>query len=92
VEYTFPLGKYVLDDAIDSDKQLFIKFVLRLRTKKEARMLKYISTKTAICRSGIQEKCPAPLRIDSSSAEILKFDMLDGYFPESTIVFLQKVA
>jgi len=80
LEYTFPLGKYVLDDAMDSDKKLFMKFVLRLRTKTDARMLKYISTKTAIRRSCIQEKCPAPLRIDSSLGEILKFDMLDGLF------------
>ena len=40
-------------------------------------MLKYISTKTAIRRNGIQAQCPAPVQVDSSLAEILKFDVLD---------------
>jgi len=78
LEYTFPLGEYVLDNAMDTDKLLFMKFVLRLRTSQQARMLKYISTKTIIRRNDIEIKCPAPLHVDSSLAKILKFDMLDG--------------
>jgi len=63
---------------MDTDKLLFMKVVLRLRTSQQARMLKYISTKTAIRRNDIQAKCPAPVQVDGSLAEILRFNMLDG--------------
>jgi len=63
---------------MDTEKSLFMKFVLRLRSGQQACMLKYISTKTAIRCNDIGIKCPAPLQVDSSLAKILKFDMLDG--------------
>jgi len=68
----------VLDDAINTQKQLFMKFVLRLRTATQSRMRKHVSTSTAIVRRGVQEKCKATVHVDSSLADILRFDMLDG--------------
>jgi hypothetical protein len=97
LEYTFPLGAYVLDDAIDTQKQLFMKFVLRMRTATQSRMRKYVSTSTAIVRSGVQEKCKPPVHVDSSLADILRFDMLDGLlhtdsqFDQTDTSFLQDI-
>jgi len=78
LEYTFPLGANVVQDAIDTQKKLFMKFVLRMRTASQSRMRKYVSTSTAIVRNGVQERCKPPVRVDSSLADILRFDMLDG--------------
>ena len=74
----------MLDRAVDTDKQLFMKFVLQLRTATQDRMQKYISTRTSMRGDSVKEKCPAPVRVDSSLAQILKIDMLDGLLASDT--------
>ena len=61
-----------------TQKSLFMKFMLRLRTAGNSRVFKYISTKSAIRRENFVEKCQVAVRLDVNLGELLKFDMLVG--------------
>ena len=80
LEYTFPLGMHVLEEAVGTQKSLFMKFMLRLRTAGNSRVFKYISTKSAIRRENFVENCELPVHLDVNLGEHLKFDMLVGLF------------
>jgi len=78
LEYTFPLGIDVLEQAIGTQKSLFMKFVLRLRTSDNAVTFRYISTKSSIRRENLIEKCQTPMQLDVNLADLLHFDILQG--------------
>jgi len=78
LEYTFPLGMHVLEEAVGTQKSLFMKFMLRLRTAENSRIFKHISTKSAIRRENFVENCQVAVYLDVNLGQLLKFDMLVG--------------
>ena len=78
LEYTFPLGMHVLEEAVGTQKSLFMKFMLRLRTGDNSRMFRSISTRSVIRREDFLEQCQVPVRLDVNLAQLLKFDVLQG--------------
>ena len=78
LEYTFPLGMHVLEEAVGTQKSLFMKFILRLRTGDNSRMFRSISTRSVIRREDFLEQCQVPVRLDVNLAHLLKFDVLQG--------------
>ena len=78
LEYTFPLGANHLEKAVNTNKLLFMRFILRMRTATNTSIMAYVSTKSAIRRENIVEKCAASVQLEVNLGELLKFDMLDG--------------
>jgi len=78
LEYTFPLGMHVLEEAVGTQKSLFMKFMLRLRTGDNSRMFRSVSTRSVIRRGDFVEQCRVPVRLDVNLAQLLKFDVLQG--------------
>jgi len=79
LEYTFPLGINGLDDALESNKFLYMQFTLRLRDAKNQRVLRFISTRTKILQDKFIEKCATSIKLQVSLAEFIDFNVLDGF-------------
>jgi len=92
LEYTLPLGNNGLDDAdMDQQKSIFVSFMLRLRTPDGALVTQYISTKTRLETSTINEKCLASTRLGVDLKDLLQFDILDGLMTDDTLPETHKV-
>ena len=92
LEYTLPLGNNGLDDAdMDQQKSIFVSFMLRLRTPDGALVTQYISTKTRLETSTINEKCLASTRLEVDLKDLLQFDILDGLMTDDTLPETHKV-
>ena len=79
LEYTFPLGINGLDDALESNKFLYMQFTLRLRDSRNQRVLRFISTRTKILQDKFIEKCATSIKLQVSLAEFIDFKVLDGF-------------
>ena len=78
LEYTFPLGMDMLEDAINTNKLLFMRFMVQMRTGKNTCTMAYISTENAIRSGNVIKKCLQSAQLGVSLAERLKLHMLDG--------------